>query len=85
MRTGSHQRAVPVALLLAALLLSRSAFAESPQAAMRPGERPVIALIIDDLGNLRGEGLRALELRGPVTYAFLPHTPHAAGLARLQP
>ena len=35
------------------------------------------------MGNLRREGLRALELPGPLTYAMLPHTPHAGSLARI--
>jgi len=44
-----------------------------------PGQRvhPRIALIIDDLGNQKSAGERALALPGPVTYAFLPHTPFA--------
>jgi len=42
---------------------------------------PQIAIIIDDLGYRKEEGLRALALPGPVTYAFLPHTPHALQLA----
>ncbi len=46
-------------------------------------DRAVISIIIDDLGNVRSEGLRALELRGALTYSFLPHTPFAARLARL--
>ncbi len=42
-----------------------------------------VAVVIDDVGNLRHEGLRAVELPGPITYAMLPHTPHAASLARI--
>ncbi|MCW8945247.1 MAG: divergent polysaccharide deacetylase family protein [Sedimenticola sp.] len=42
---------------------------------------PVIAIIIDDMGNHGGWGEAALEIPGPVTYAFLPHTPHAHRLA----
>jgi len=44
---------------------------------------PSVALIIDDLGNTRAEGLRALELPGPVACAFLPDTPFTPSLARL--
>lgn len=51
--------------------------------ATRAGGEPVLAIVIDDLGNQRDEGIRAVELPGPVTYAFLPHTPHGPGLARL--
>lgn len=53
------------------------------ESAPSPDGLPMIALVIDDMGNLRAEGLRALELPGSVTYAFLPHTPHGAALARL--
>ncbi len=45
--------------------------------------RTPIAIIIDDMGNQRDLGLRALELPGSVTYAFLPHTPYATRFARL--
>lgn len=43
---------------------------------------PVITIIIDDMGNHGGWGDAALAIPGPVTYAFLPHTPHADRLAR---
>ncbi|MBE0509813.1 MAG: divergent polysaccharide deacetylase family protein [Gammaproteobacteria bacterium] len=46
-------------------------------------ERPVIALIIDDIGDRLPEGQRAVELPGAVTYAILPHTPFARRLAKL--
>ncbi|MDJ0805220.1 MAG: divergent polysaccharide deacetylase family protein [Gammaproteobacteria bacterium] len=39
--------------------------------------RAKIAVIIDDLGYHKSAGEAALRLPGPVTYAFLPHTPHA--------
>lgn len=43
---------------------------------------PRVAIIIDDLGNLRVAGERAAALDGPVAVAILPHTPHAAHLAQ---
>lgn len=43
---------------------------------------PRIALIIDDVGDRRVEGKRVVRLPGPVAVAVLPHTPHAAELAR---
>ena len=46
-----------------------------------PGALPAISIIIDDLGYRRLESLRAIELPGPVAYAFLPHTPYASRLA----
>lgn len=42
---------------------------------------PVIAIILDDLGNNLQAGRQALELPSEVTLAFLPHTPHAQILA----
>ncbi len=42
---------------------------------------PRIALIIDDMGYRVWQGRAALSLPGPVTYSFLPHTPHARRLA----
>ena len=45
-------------------------------------QRPVIAIIIDDLGNnIRDE--QAVLLPGAVACAFLPHTPHTNRLAKL--
>lgn len=45
------------------------------------GPTPVIGLIIDDMGYRLHDGLRALELPGPVAYSVLPHSPSGAALA----
>ena len=42
---------------------------------------PYIVLILDDIGNSADLGQRAVALPGAITYAVLPHTPHAASLA----
>ena len=42
---------------------------------------PLIALIIDDMGNQRLPGLQVINLAGPVTCAIMPHTSHATYLA----
>lgn len=47
----------------------------------RGGRLPAISIIIDDLGYRRLDGLRAIELPGPLAYAVLPHTPYASRLA----
>ena len=44
---------------------------------------PRIAIIIDDIGYRFDAGKRAIELPGPVSYAFLPGAPRAESLARL--
>ncbi len=44
-------------------------------------ELPVISIIIDDMGHRLQAGNAALELPGAVTYAFLPHAPHAREMA----
>ncbi|HHM04254.1 MAG TPA: divergent polysaccharide deacetylase family protein [Gammaproteobacteria bacterium] len=45
--------------------------------------QPLIAIIIDDLGDSLTQGRRAIALPGPVAYAVLPRTPHARHLAQL--
>ncbi|MFO8025067.1 divergent polysaccharide deacetylase family protein [Thiohalophilus sp.] len=44
--------------------------------------QPAVSIIIDDLGNQQGSGLRAINLPGPITYAILPHRPFTRLLAR---
>lgn len=44
--------------------------------------QPAISIIIDDLGNLKSRDMRAIQLPGAITYAFLPHTPHVRSLAK---
>jgi len=41
-----------------------------------------IAILIDDMGDNRENGERALQLPAPISYAFLPHTALAPRLAR---
>ena len=77
-------------VVLAALLLStpRVVFGADIQDTTTfipppPTATAVVSIVIDDLGDRRAEGLRAIELPGSVTYAILPHTAHGATLARL--
>ena len=55
-------------------------------AAATPAEmatsKPVISIIIDDLGYQHKAGLRALSLNGDITYAFLPRAPFSQRLAQ---
>ncbi|MFT5720361.1 MAG: polysaccharide deacetylase 2 family uncharacterized protein YibQ [Motiliproteus sp.] len=44
--------------------------------------QPSIVVIIDDVGDNWAQGLAALALPGPVTYAFLPHSPFGSTLAQ---
>lgn len=44
---------------------------------------PKVAIIIDDIGDRLLPGRRAIDLPGPVAFAFLPHAPHSASLAQL--
>ncbi|HEY5645385.1 MAG TPA: divergent polysaccharide deacetylase family protein, partial [Pseudomonadales bacterium] len=64
--------------LMFSLCIAGTAVAQSVD---EPTGLPAISIIIDDLGYRRLDGLRALELPGPVAYAFLPHTPYASRLA----
>ncbi len=45
------------------------------------GGQPVVSIIIDDMGYHGVQGDAAVSLPGALTYAFLPHTPHARRLA----
>lgn len=72
-------------VMLAGLLLAgtASAVADSDALPMLADKlQPAISIIIDDLGNQRGSGLRAIGLPGPITYAILPHRPFTRLLAR---
>ena len=55
--------------------------ASSPQSHSDSSSIPTLIIIIDDVGNNGPLGERAIALPGPVTLAFLPHTPHAKRLA----
>jgi polysaccharide deacetylase 2 family uncharacterized protein YibQ len=66
--------------LFLCLTVSFTALAESSG---NDTQLPAIGIIIDDLGYLKKRDTRAIRLPGPVTYAFLPHTPHAFDLATL--
>ena len=61
-------------ILIACLLLSWQLTAQA--------QNPVIAIIIDDLGN-KASDEQAIHLPGAVACAFLPHTPHTQRLAKL--
>jgi len=61
-------------ILIVCLLLSWQLSAQA--------QKPVIAIIIDDLGNSPRDE-QAIHLPGAVACAFLPHTPHAQRLAKL--
>ena len=61
------------------LALSISLFPSRPTLA---GDRPRIAIIIDELGDNLVNGLRAVRLSGDVTCSFLPFAPYTTGLAR---
>ncbi len=66
-----------VYIVLAGLCLLPAATA----AAATPDSKPVISIIIDDLGYQYKTGLRALRLNGDLTYAFLPRAPFSKSLA----
>lgn len=65
-------------LLIVAMLSNGQADSDLPEQ-----QRPSISIIIDDLGYQLAAGTRAIQLPGPIAYAFLPHTPHAISLAKL--
>jgi polysaccharide deacetylase 2 family uncharacterized protein YibQ len=68
------------AALCALCVLPAGTFAADLAAVSKPV--PAIALIIDDLGNQRVPGRRAVSLPGPVACAFLPDGPFTRELAQ---
>ncbi|MFK7885773.1 MAG: divergent polysaccharide deacetylase family protein [Gammaproteobacteria bacterium] len=75
-------RYIALALLLAG---AAQAFAWDHDANVDPANPdtwPVIAIVIDDLGNTRDVGERTLALPGPVACSILPHSPFAAEFSR---
>lgn len=76
-RSAWRQRRRTAAALLS-VLLALCGF--TPHAA---SAHPVIAIIIDDLGNTPVEDRRAVDLPGPVACAILPHTPFSVRIADL--
>lgn len=82
MRSCAHAGRGSSVLSAIALVIAFSAFAPNTVSA-QPGA-PVIALIIDDLGNNDAETRAATQLPGAVACAFLPDAPYTrryAGLA----
>ena len=45
--------------------------------------RPMVAIIIDDMGYSLQLGRQFLQLESRLSFSFLPHAPHAGELARL--
>ena len=45
------------------------------------GERPAVAIIVDDLGNRYADDHAAISLPGPIAYGILPFTPLGRSLA----
>ena len=73
-----------VAMATIAVLLCRAPLAAGQAntlVELAPSRAPLIALIIDDMGNQRLPGLQVINLPGPVTCAIMPHTSHATYLA----
>jgi polysaccharide deacetylase 2 family uncharacterized protein YibQ len=72
---GRLARALLLAVLGTALPLA------GPSAGGGSDPQPVVAIIIDDLGNNRAEALATLALPGPLTTSFLPGTAYARPFA----
>jgi polysaccharide deacetylase 2 family uncharacterized protein YibQ len=68
-----------------ALWLTGAVFSAAADEGGKPvadGHRPAIALIIDDMGNQQAQGMRVIDLPGPVACAFLPYGAFTSTLAR---
>ena len=67
-------------LLWPVLFFCAAGFWQGPVLGAQPS-RPVVSIIIDDMGKTLEEGRRALKLPGPVACAFLPRAVHTRELA----
>ncbi|MDH5786412.1 MAG: divergent polysaccharide deacetylase family protein [Chromatiales bacterium] len=74
---------VPRSLSFIALFLALTAQAGEVGVPGGGDPRPVVALIIDDLGDRLYDGRRAIELPGNVTYSILPRTTYSRKLSEL--
>ena len=70
-------------ILCSLLLLAQPVVAEQQAEPVAAAIRPVVGLIIDDLGDRLQDGLRALALPGNVTFAILPQTTFSQQFAEL--
>ncbi len=68
-------------LACAALLVAAQAYQTLQHPALADHRTPVIAIVIDDMGDRLEAGLRATRLSGPVANAILPGTPFSKRLA----
>ncbi len=75
--------ALTTSVLTYVIALTATAAQPAPQEHTdSPQPKPAhIVLIIDDMGNSLELGLQAIDLPGPINYAFLPHSRHAVTLA----
>lgn len=65
-------------LMLALLAISRICYASEPG-----NQVPCISIIIDDIGYRYHDDQAAIGLPGPVAYAIMPQSPHAAEMSQL--
>lgn len=78
LRTGLQSGLAGLLLLFLAAITVQAA----DEDLYRP-DTPRISLIIDDIGYRLHDDRRAIALPGPISYAILPHTPHASRMAQL--
>ncbi len=69
--------------MAAAPLLGLLLWLAAPPVRAEATGTPLLAIIIDDLGDRWEYGRRAIALPGNLTFAILPGTPHSTRLARL--
>lgn len=72
---------IPPADLLPPTPEAPPATAPAPVFRLPPGEKPLIAIVIDDMGPNGGGTQRALRLPAPITFAFLPYAQGVAATA----
>jgi uncharacterized protein len=77
----SRSKSVGVVFLLAALAICAGCKKPSPATARTTNGRPRLAIVIDDLGNDRGQADSLFRLTYPLTLSVLPHEANSTEIA----
>lgn len=88
MRAANHKRAwIFLLAVIASASISTAARSvenlSATKSVTKSEDLPVIGIILDDMGSRIKRGTRAIQLPGPVAYAFLPHNTYTIKLAKL--
>ncbi len=65
------------------ILTTALVFIQASYLSAAPFDNPIISIIIDDIGYRHHDDLAAVNLPGQISYAIMPHSPHAEKISKL--